>query len=629
MESKTLRIKVGLVFAIVLLIFAAYSFVLDSGFRSLDDQASIVENIAIRNFDRIGEIFSSSFFGGNSYYRPLVSLSYMLEYHFFGTQAFFYYLTNVFLHLAVSWVVFLVLQALLEEKTAAFFAAVIWAIHPIQWEAVANISGRSILLCAFFYLSSFLLFVLSRGRKSFPLYFFSLFFFGLALLSKESAFMLPALIGGYQGIINKRKENWPLIFKLTAPFFLVDLIYLAVRFRLGISNIFFARTSAEIALDALTFLRSVFIYVGRIFLPVHLYFDEMEKVFAGFSDPGLLLTALLGIGLFVLAVTMRKQATRLVLFLMLWLLIELWPVSQVAMPIKVQAGYISTANHFLYTPLISLVVLIVLAFRWFYRQNINKKILSLKALRLVVAGWLVFIYVMTLQQNIYAKAEIGMLQRSLTFRPEHVRVRNSLALAYARQGLFKEAERQFRKSLDVEPANVRSRIGLGKALCDQGKCAEGLMEYEKVTDAGGFRELLDNNLELTYRILIKDYQKLIQKEPLNSQAYYSLGVICVKAGGIDEAIRNFAKAVELAPENRNALFNLGSCLESQGDFLSAVRYYEKLVALPVEKDEIDDRAYTSLGHLYIRLGDPEKAEEYFGRSRKIREDRERLQPENL
>ena len=142
-------------FLIVVLIFTAYSFVLSAPFKTMDDQVSIVDNENIKSFGNTGKIFKTAFFGDRSYYRPLVALSFMIEYHFFGLKPVFYYLTNIFLHCLNTLLVFFLVMRLLRDRPLTYGVTLLFAIHPIHWEAVANIPGRSILLSAFFYLSAF------------------------------------------------------------------------------------------------------------------------------------------------------------------------------------------------------------------------------------------------------------------------------------------------------------------------------------------------------------------------------------------------------------------------------------------------------------------------------------------
>jgi len=101
---------------IVVLGFTAYSFVLEAPFKTLDDNISIVYNSDIQDLSNVKKIFTSSFFGDNHYYRPLVSFSYMLEYHFFGLNSFYYNLTNVIFHLAIAVSVFFLVLLLFNGR---------------------------------------------------------------------------------------------------------------------------------------------------------------------------------------------------------------------------------------------------------------------------------------------------------------------------------------------------------------------------------------------------------------------------------------------------------------------------------------------------------------------------------
>src|SRR3989338_399914 len=182
------------ILVIIFLGFSAYSFVLGSPFKTLDDNISIVYNPSIKSFSHLKSIFATSFFGSGHYYRPLVSFSFMAGYAFFGLNPFYFNLTNILIHAATSCVIFFLVTALMNNRLIAFLTAVLFVIHPINWEAVCNISGRAILLSAFFAVSAFFCYVLFYRRKSIVFYICSIVFFALALLSKESAAMLPLVI---------------------------------------------------------------------------------------------------------------------------------------------------------------------------------------------------------------------------------------------------------------------------------------------------------------------------------------------------------------------------------------------------------------------------------------------------
>src|SRR3989344_1506690 len=187
------------VLAIVILGFAGYSFMLGAPFKIMDDNISITGNTDIRSFDNIGKIFQQGFFGDRTYYRPLVSLSFMLEYHFFELNPLFYNLTNVALHLLSALAIFFLIRRMLKNDNTAFFVALLFAVHPLHWEAVSNIAGRSIVLCTFFLMTALLSYnVFFTKQKGWPYYALSLVFFCLAMLSKEAAASFPLVIISYE-----------------------------------------------------------------------------------------------------------------------------------------------------------------------------------------------------------------------------------------------------------------------------------------------------------------------------------------------------------------------------------------------------------------------------------------------
>ena len=170
---------------VVLLGFSAYSFMLGGTFKHLDDQASIINNDDIKSFSNTVKILKKPFFEEKYYYRPLVSLSFMAEYHLFGLNPFFYNLVNLLFHLATGIVVFFIVGRIFQDKAISFFVSLLFVIHPIHWEAVSNIAGRSIVLCAFFTMSAFLFYLQSLVKKSKKIFYgLSIICFVLSLLSK-------------------------------------------------------------------------------------------------------------------------------------------------------------------------------------------------------------------------------------------------------------------------------------------------------------------------------------------------------------------------------------------------------------------------------------------------------------
>ena len=491
---------------IIILILAglmAFSFVLNAPFKTLDDQAAIINNPLVKDISSVDTIFVSSYFGLKAYWRPLVILSYMAEYHFFGLNPMMYYITNIIIHLCTGLVVFFLMRQLLKRENLAFFTALLFIIHPIHATAVTNISGRPILLGSLFYLLSFYGYCLYKKKGDVHLYVMALFLFILSLLCKESAIMLPSLLLFYEGVFHFHGlRKWWRSVTPTLPFWGILAAYFAIRHSLGIVRVFQARSASEVLLQVLTFARGVLTYFRLFIVPQGFHFDRAMPVFKSLQDPGVYLTVAAFCFLIVVLILKRKTILPTAFFFIGWFFLELVPGSQLFAGILIQPGYIALAEHFVYTASVGVFVLIVMAAGWLYDVNTRRGGVSSGVCKAVFLGLLLLVLSSTVVQSIYASSERAMLARTLEYNPENIRIRESYAWAYVKLGLFNEAEREYRKLLEATPSHVRGRISLGKVLCDQKRYAEGLDQYERVENAGFFEELLYDNIIVVLNLLI-------------------------------------------------------------------------------------------------------------------------------
>ena len=130
--------------------------------------------------------------GGESLglYRPLVTLTYALDWKLSGGSPAWFHAVNLLWHAVVSVLVLVVLRRLFPA-TAALAGALIFAVHPVHVEAIANVVGRAELMAAAFALGAALCWMRDEGQRR---YAGAALLFAAALLSKESAIMLPALL---------------------------------------------------------------------------------------------------------------------------------------------------------------------------------------------------------------------------------------------------------------------------------------------------------------------------------------------------------------------------------------------------------------------------------------------------
>lgn len=161
-----------------------------------DDWSIIVDDPRITNISKWHEYLTSDYFNGgpDNLYRPLTSLSYAAQAKLIGNQpsdAWSYHLVNWLLHAAVCALVTEMARRMTRSNSAALLAGILFAVHPIHVEAVANVVGRAELLCALGMYAALVLLIAPRsyGRA---LAIWGCFL--LALLSKEQGMLVPLLI---------------------------------------------------------------------------------------------------------------------------------------------------------------------------------------------------------------------------------------------------------------------------------------------------------------------------------------------------------------------------------------------------------------------------------------------------
>ncbi len=160
-----------------------------------DDAGYVTNNPVIHDLSWRGirTVFGRSYFYN---YAPIHLLSYMVDDALWGLRPSAFALTNVVLHAANGVLFYLLLVKLGWRRLAAWAAALIFLVHPVQVESVAWISQRKAVLSLFFFLLALLAFVRYRrtdGRRRWVLYAGSLLAFGLALLTKATTVVFPLI----------------------------------------------------------------------------------------------------------------------------------------------------------------------------------------------------------------------------------------------------------------------------------------------------------------------------------------------------------------------------------------------------------------------------------------------------
>ncbi|MGE5279351.1 MAG: tetratricopeptide repeat protein [Deltaproteobacteria bacterium] len=180
------------VLLILIGVLAAYGSGLFAGFH-FDDKVLILENDLLREPGHLAELLTTPFLG--AYYRPLVLLSFLIDYRLWGANPLGFHLTQILLHFLNACLVFLLIRTLWNNTRAAMITAVLFAVHPIQAVAVDYIADRGNLLAALLQLSALLCLLRVREQrdKTTDMLLLSGLLFAAALFARENALLFPAL----------------------------------------------------------------------------------------------------------------------------------------------------------------------------------------------------------------------------------------------------------------------------------------------------------------------------------------------------------------------------------------------------------------------------------------------------
>lgn len=540
-----MKIKIFVFILLVIVCSLAYFNSLNNPFI-WDDEALVVKNTLIRGTDNLAAGFTNDlYFGvasGSNFYRPLQTISYIFDYHFWQLDPFGYHLTNIILQISVSFLVFLLVSSLLSNLSIAVTSAVFFAVSPLHTEAVTYISGRAEMLMGFFAILGLLFFIRSRkdGVKGAGLfYMLSLASFSLALLSKEVAVVFPLVICGYifYFLREKLKEKYYFI-KTVIPFFTLSAIYLFLR----LSLINFLTLRAPSLANVAWFVRLsvlpkiILTYFKLLILPVDLHMSR--ELLRPVSIAGILIAIFsLGVIIFTCWHYLRyRQERKVVSFMLFWSLVFFIPQSGI-FPINA-----FVAEHFIYLSSISFFML---------SSCILYKYLRRELFILTVGLFTAFYIFLCLGRNYEWKNPLVFYKNIIKYSPDSFQGHNNLGLQLEFLGRLNEAENEYKRALVIKPDLIEARANLANLY---------------------FKLKLYNQAKAQYELLEKSQLGAKAGEVRNN-----LGNVYEVSGNIKEAIVKYNQALLLDPNLKFTRFNLARIYFAQGNFdLAVSRILESL-----------------------------------------------------
>jgi protein O-mannosyl-transferase len=514
-----------------------------------DDFWSITENPSIRKLWPALSPPDEAGVGG----RPLLNLSYALNFAVGGTSVWGYHLVNTVVHMLASWTMFglvrrTLLRPILVERfgTAAaplaLAVSAIWALHPVQTESVTYISQRAELLMGLFYLLTLYCFVRggeADGRNARRTWFLCSTLSCLAgAATKEVIITAPLIVllydrtfmsGTFSGAW---RRNWRLYLALAAA--LIPLGHRAIGLLRG-GLVFGVGFGGGIAWwdYGLTECRVIVRYILLAFWPSPLVFDYGRCVPCRVSEAwpyALILASML------VATVVALRRSRALGFAASWFFLILAPSSSIV-PLVGE----SMAENRLYLPLAGVVALTVLCgFALSGRRS-----LPLFAIAAAVLG-------------------ISSVQRNRDYASELVIWSDTVA---------------------KNPGNARAHGNLGKVLARMpGRLNDAIAEYEVAERLDPTAPELRVNLgNIWFRVpghlddAVAQYQDALRLRPGDDQAHFDLACALARIPNrLNDSIAQYEEALRLRPDFIAAHFNLANALmEIPGRSNDAIAQYEE------------------------------------------------------
>lgn len=489
-------------FWIALLISLVYGATLFYNIVYLDDNVLVTGQYQFnKSLSNIPQAFKEDIFrtphSGGTFYRPIERLSFMLDAQF-GERAviFMSHFSNILLHILAICLLFCFLIKLNLKKGLAFLFVLIFGIHPLTAQTVAFISGRNDALLAIVVFPSLVFFInfLETQKKKYLVW--HSVFFALALLTKETAIVLPTIYTVYLLIFagwKKIIENYKIYLKIGASWTGIAVIYFLIR--MSVLRDFIGNADYNIFLSIYKNLPSLISAIGKIFLPFNLsVFPVMKDMTLSYG-----IISLISLGLWFFF--SEKRNLKLIIFGFSWFFIFI--LLTLVKPVGVVPEF---SENRIYLPMFGFIF-VILGLGWIKFPAIIKKKIDYKIdygfnkEKIILFTSLLVILIfssVTIYRNQYYKDRLSFWKNAVETSPSFAFNHNNLGAMEYLDGNMNNAEKEYRKALELNPKEPMAHNNLGLVYVNQNKPAEAENEYKKEIEINPNYDNVYYNLGLLY-----------------------------------------------------------------------------------------------------------------------------------
>ena len=627
------RIVVFSIIALSLLIFSIYGNSFDCSWH-FDDEANITDNPNLHLKEITWENLRRALYSDRNnptvLYRPVACLTFAFNHYFGGLNVFGYHLVNILIHLLSSVFLFLFIYHTLNLPSLrakhapqcyfiALLATTLWAVNPIQTQAVTYIVQRMASLAGMFYIMSMFFYLKARtahtSDRKVLFFILCLVSFAMALGSKENAAMLPLSILLYeilliQEITGEKLRRYLRLFGIVAG---VILIFCFTYFYIQGGNIFsfligYGNRPFTLYQRLLTEPRVIVFYITLLLYPVpnRLSIVHPIRISTSFFDPIWTFFSILFIATAIAYAIYLARKRPLFSFCILFFFVN-HAIESTILPLELIFEHRNCIPSMLFFLPIAIGFNSLLQL-YARRKAMNQFISAFIILLLIGLGNATFI------RNFTWKNEKTLWMDAIEKAPDQFRPHHNLGRYYHDHGYRDKAISEYEKAL-VSPISQRKTeifvtyYNLGKIYADIREYKRPLEYYYRALRINPAFPPLYNNIagifdrygryELAYRYLVESFRL----QPDSLETNFNLGLYYLREKQPDKAIYHLNAVSNGAEFEETVLLYLGIAFKQKGQLGRAVTYFKRAL----KKNARNIKPYLHLAEIYFRIGDTGRA----------------------
>ena len=496
--------------------FAVFGQSINDQFHMLDDPYLVVNNLAAHGPTPANLVTAFTSYDPELYI-PLTLLSYQLNYLVGGLNPIVYHATNIILHSIVALFFIFIASKILKDRTVGVLVGILFAVHPLNTEAVAWIAGRKDLLSSVFLLWSLNEYFKCRESSRRQNFYMSIALYVLSALSKGSVFTFPLLLP-LLDFLRSPKEYWlKATWRTLVPFIVIAGITGVIAL-FGKTQVVESSSMQETLIMAA---KSTVFYLQKIVLPTDLSVIYPYQRAITLASPDFWMPIVV-LSLIVLLAALVLRWTRMPIITLLLFLITISPSY-----FNFHKGtlYFFAVDRYTYVGMMWILLFVGVLAKGLRERRKILSVLGVLSIAAGVASW---------RQTAYWKNDETLFQHVLSLYPESISARLSLSVWYRESGRFSDERKIIEDGL-MHSRDTALLLALGS-----------VEERARNTDTA-----------------IKLFEEAKTMDPLNPEPLFFLGSLDEKEGKVEEAKAKYRLAAKLDPSYVAALVNLGAILFEQ------------------------------------------------------------------